>query len=183
MQVILSLLNLQLNTAENPAVQQALTESITRLRSMAFVHEMLYKSINLAKINMMDYIKTLLKYLFSTYNVAKNQIETVIEVDDISLGVDKAIPCGLIINELNSNTFKYAFPDNRQGKIMVLLKKNNQDIILTVSDDGIGTSLKIDLKSSQTLGVKLIHALVKQLNGTIAINSNQGYHFMIHFPG
>jgi len=181
LQVISSLLNLQVEAMQDPTAQEALIESATRVKSMALVHEMLYQSENLAKIDMGEYVKNLFQYLYDIYNVDPELIKYIIDIDSVSLNIDFAIPCGLIINEIISNTFKHAFPNDQSGKIDVSLKKQANQIMLNVKDNGVGISPEINLDKIQSLGMQLIHNLSKQLGGDIILDRNQGTKFTLTF--
>lgn len=123
LQVITSLINLQVESIQDPLAKNILIESETRIKSMALIHEMLYQSENLSKIEMQSYIKSFISYLIDAYSVDINKIHLTTDIDELSLTIDYAIPCGLIINELISNTIKYAFPNKDQGNVHVSLKK------------------------------------------------------------
>src|SRR6185369_2875231 len=126
-------------------------------RSMALIHEKLYQSKDLARIDFAEYIRTLAANLFRSYRVNSDAIVLSIEVDDVSLSVDTAIPCGLIINELVSNSLKYAFPKGGAGKIKVELNlEGNNNFTLVVSDDGVGFPKELDFRTTESLGLQLV---------------------------
>jgi len=179
LQVITSLINLQLDSVDNVESRQALIESVTRIKTMALVHEMLYQSNNLSEIKLNNYIELLINNLYEIYNVSHKTIKFQLQFDDVVLSIDKAITLGLIINEIVSNSFKHAFPGNQPGEIHCSLKKTNNKIILTISDNGIGIPDQFDPTTAQTLGMRLIMNLTKQLQATIQLSKNKGTTFTL----
>ncbi|MBU7025862.1 MAG: PAS domain-containing protein [Theionarchaea archaeon] len=181
LQIVSSLLNLQSQYIKDKKYAEMLRESQNRIKSMALIHERLYQSENLAKINLNEYIKTLVHTLIRSYKVSTERIELQIDVEDVSFGIDAAIPCGLIINELVSNSLKHAFPD-RKGKIAVILHSVDGIIELTVSDNGVGIPEDIDFKNTETLGLRLVTILAEdQLNGKVNLIKSKGTTFHITF--
>jgi two-component sensor histidine kinase len=183
LQIMSSLLRLQSSHIKNPDVQKIFLESENRIKAMAIVHNKLYNAKNYEKINFNDYVKTLTNNLFLSYGVNANQIRLNLVLGNIELNIDTAIPCGLIINELISNSLKYAFPNARKGCIEVSLTyENNTDmLVLTVKDDGEGfKSGTIPLKG-ETLGMKLVQLLTAQLDGKLVTNLESGSEFKIIF--
>ena len=175
LQIISSLLNLQADKIENKAAKEKYTESIGRIKSMAIIHELLYKSKNLSTIKIKEYLTELVNYISETYSL-KNEVNVSlkVEVADDHIDISRAIPCGIIINELLSNAFKYAFPSNKKGKIAVEFTNTAPGHYnLKVSDNGIGLSKKINLVDPETLGLQLIFSLVHQLDGKINISSRK----------
>jgi two-component sensor histidine kinase len=162
-------------------------ESQNRVKSIALVHERLYQSKNLGRIDFKDYVQKLITDLFRSYAVNQSMIELDLDIKDISISIDLAVPCGLIINELISNSLKYAFPnyedENKKGLIKINFNKNgNEELILKVSDNGIGiTQNEIEEKRKNSLGLQLIETLVTQLEGSLEIDSNSGTSFIIKF--
>jgi len=181
LQVISSLLNLQAVGMKDERILELLRESQNRIRSMALIHERLYRSENLARINFGEYLRSLVGFLARSYNIP--QVEVKIHVKSISLPVNTAIPCGLIVNELVSNALKYAFPGGLQGQVDVSLElKNETSGVLTVADNGVGFPQEIDFRSTKTLGLQLINTLTLQINGTIELIRARGTTFSITFP-
>jgi two-component sensor histidine kinase len=180
-QVIISLINLQIESIDNPLAKKILIESNTRIKAMVLVHEMLYQSANLAEIEMKAYINDLLRYPIDAYSINDDQIKLLIHVDPISLPVDEAILCGLIINELITNAIKYAFPLGKKGQITVSLKLLDHTVKISVSDNGIGLSDSFDIDSNKTLGMRLIINLAKQLGGDLVVKNDHGACFTINF--
>jgi two-component sensor histidine kinase len=186
MQMISSLLKLQVDSIQDPEVLKPFIESQQRIKAMALVHEKLYQNNNLAKINFTDYVRQLVRELFHSFNVARSRIRLSIEITEIDLTVDVAIPCGLIINELVSNALKYAFPDGKSGRIRIFFAPDtskftdrNSHYILSIQDDGIGITKSINLQNIESLGLQLVYALTEQLRGTIKLDSTEGTTFDI----
>jgi PAS domain S-box-containing protein len=181
LQVISSLLSLQSNAATDPHAQEQLRESQNRIRSMALIHERLYQSENLARINFEDYVRSLGAFLFRSYNV--QGIRFLYKIDQCTLPVDSAIPCGLIINELVSNSLKYAFKGRTEGEIeigFVIVRKTVA--VLSIRDNGIGFPRDLDFRTTQTLGMQLVNTLTAQINGTIGLVRDRGTTFSITMP-
>ncbi|MDX1901008.1 MAG: histidine kinase dimerization/phosphoacceptor domain -containing protein [Gammaproteobacteria bacterium] len=179
LQVISSLLNLQAETTKNSSMKSVLVESSARVKSMALVHEMLYQSDNLSKIPMKEYINNLFNYLYMIYGIDSNKINCTIDVDELYLDIDMAIPYGLIINEIISNIFKHAFPKNKLGEIQFSLNKNSKEIVLIVRDNGVGIPESIYPENATSLGLRLIYNLTRQLNGKITLNRDCGTEFKL----
>ncbi len=181
MQIISSLLNLQTTHTDDEKVVDILKESQNRVKSMAMIHEKLYQSNELARIDFNDYITQLSTFLSQSYMFSNGPVKIVIEVENIYLNIDTAVPCGLIINELVTNSIKHAFPDGLQGTIQITLVESDGKYILTVKDDGTGFPETIDFRNTETLGLQLINNLVLQLDGTIDIILEHGTEFKIYF--
>lgn len=182
MQIISSLLNLQSQYVEGDQMAaDVLKESQNRVKSMAMVHEKLYQSDNLTEIKIDDYIKRLVSDLFYSYNILQDQINPLIDVEKIRFNMETAIPCGLIISELVTNSLKHAFPEKRKGEIRVSLKILNNKYVLVVSDDGVGLPNELDFKKTNTLGLKLVNSLVNQVDGEIELDKSHGAEFTIIF--
>jgi two-component sensor histidine kinase/predicted hydrocarbon binding protein len=186
LQIISSLLNLQLHTIEDPIIHVKFKESVNRIRAMAALHDLLYRSKNFSSIPVSKYFPSLINTLKDSYFLRKEiQIDLDIRVKQDKLEIDKAIPCGLILNETISNALKYAFEGRKEGRIQIILmdkqKGSGKKYRLTVIDDGIGFVLPPDLREAQTLGMQLIHALVLQLDGEINIYTLQGTRIDIDF--
>jgi len=181
LQIISSLLNLQLNVITNKETREMVRESQNRVRSMALIHEKLYQSGNLARISLEEYLRSLTRELFRSYGASGVNLR--MEVEEIGLDVDTAIPCGLMVNELVSNALKYAFPDGKEGEILVKCTQVSRDrVALTVADNGAGLPEDVERKAGESLGFQLIHLLVKQLRGTLDIVRGGGTTFQITFP-
>ncbi|MCZ3365210.1 MULTISPECIES: PAS domain S-box protein [Methanobacterium] len=183
LQIISSLLNLQTRCVEGEETINVLKESQNRVKTMAMVHEKLYQSEDLKDVNFKEYIENLVSDLFYSYGVKKGTIDLKIDADDIKMDIDTAIPCGLIINELVTNSLKYAFPGpNKEDIVKVGLKKLQQDKLrLFVSDNGVGLPENLDMENVETLGLKMVKILVNQLKGTLEVDRTNGTRFKIIF--
>ena len=183
MQTITSLLDLQAESISDPKSKKALKSSQSRIRSMALIHERLYKSEHLARIKAREYIKGLIEYLEGTYQTSDTNIEIKTNVENLFLNLDTAIPCGLIINELVSNCMKYAFTENFSGRVLVkLCKLGDENILLQVKDNGTGIPENINPLNSPSLGLQLVSLLTKQINGQLKIETMKGTNISISFP-
>lgn len=183
LQVISSLLKLQAEKTTNGDAQDALLGGINRIKSMAIIHEKLYQSQDLAWINMGEYLEELVNSLLVSYGKRAEKVDVQFDIAQVSLGIDKAIPCALIVNELVTNSLKHAFPEARKGKINIgLLPATSESYELTVSDNGIGMSENLDLSSMETLGLQLVDMLVRQLRGSMKLKIKHGTKFRIRFP-
>jgi len=185
LQVISSLLILQSKQISGKKNQELFQESQNRVKSMALIHEKLYQSQDLASINFKEYLNTLIIGLFRSYQSHSSHVELKLDVEDITLGIDSAIPCGLIINELVSNSLKYAFPNGREGVISVALRSlNKKDVELAVSDNGIGMPEDLDFRNTKSLGLHLVTILAEdQLEGEIKLSRDKGTEFRIKLKG
>ncbi|MEA5626487.1 PAS domain S-box protein [Nostoc sp. UHCC 0251] len=180
--IVSSLLQMQCRRIQDPVVAATLRDSQNRIASIALVHEKLYRSEDLADIDFAQYIPDLTTHLFNSYNVSSSQIQLKIQVAHASLDIETAIPCGLIINELFSNALKYAFVGKNSGEIEVnFYKECESNLTLIIRDNGIGLPENFDSKTTKTLGLTLVHGLVKQLVGKLEIDSQQGTQFKITF--
>jgi PAS domain S-box-containing protein len=181
--IVSSLLQMQCRRTTDQEATTILRDSQNRISSIALVHEKLYRSDDLANIDFAQYIPELTTHLFDSYNVNSSHIKLNIAVDDVSLDIETAIPCGLIINELISNALKYAFLHGCVGEIYIkLCSQKNNSFSLIVRDNGVGLPENFDAKKAKTLGMTLVQGLVKQLKGSLEINSDQGTEFKIYFP-
>jgi two-component sensor histidine kinase len=149
---------------------------------MSLIHEKLYRSENLTKIDFNEYIRDLANGLFQSRGVT-GKIELTLNIEKISLGIDHSIPCGLIINELITNSIKYAFPEDRKGEIKVSLHINDENMIeLVVSDNGVGIPEDLDFRNTESLGLHLVTILAEgQLHGKIDLDRGNGTEFKIKF--
>ena len=181
MQIISSLLNLQTRYVDDEKVVDILTESQNRVKSMAMIHEKLYQSSGFSRICFADYVKNLTKFLFQSYVVDPSCIRIKTDIEDIFLDIDTAIPCGLIITEMVTNSLKHAFPSGKKGWIIIRLINYNDTFILKVIDNGVGFPKNLDFKNTETLGLQLINSLVMQLDGIMELKMNNGTEFKITF--
>lgn len=183
MQVIASLMSLQMDDITDEKSRRLLTNTSDRVNSMAMVHEKLYQSKDLGKIDFTDYIHELASDLIATYNIKSSNIRLDIDCNYVKLDINKSIPCALIINELVSNSLKYAFPGDSAGIITISLKQSTDTgYELSVSDNGTGLPETLNIKTVHTLGMTLVHALTDQLGGTLLIEKDGGIRFRIRFP-
>jgi len=182
MQVISSLLKLQSGRIEDKRSVEMLKESQDRIRSMALVHEKLYESKDLTNIDFNEYIEHLVQTLFRSYGVNREKIRLKLNIKRVMLKIDKAIPCGLIVNELILNSLKHAFADGDRGEIEVsLVFINENEVELTVSDNGIGIPEEMDFNNSGSLGLKLVNILTDQIDGKLDLDQSKGTKFQIRF--
>jgi two-component sensor histidine kinase len=183
LQVISSLLNLQAASLSDPQAAEMLKESQNRVRSMALVHDQLHRSPDLSRIGFREYVKNLCASLFSSYGVDSARIALRVDVEDIALPIDAAIPCGLIVHELVSNSLKHAFPGGRRGEIFIGLKSQPpRGTVLTVADNGIGLPKTIDLFTASSLGLRLVRILAGQIEAPVRHRSGAGTVFEIELP-
>ncbi|MBF0505451.1 MAG: PAS domain-containing protein [Nitrospirae bacterium] len=181
MAVVSSLLYLQSKKMENATVRSLFEESQQRVRSMALVHEKLYQTKDLSSVNFEDYIKSIISEIISLYRIDTGAITMEINVEDIELDLEAAVPCGLIINELLTNALKYAFPDNRSGVLSVHFTKAEDTYTLSIKDNGAGLPEGFDYKETSTLGLRLVTVLTGQLRGTFQIKSDEGTEAIVTF--
>jgi len=182
MQVIVSLLDLQTNGIENKQVRDALRESKSRVQTMAAVHETLHESDKMSDIDLQSYISKIIPAIFNTYSIEPGRVTLNSDVQEVPISISQASPLGLIINELISNSLKYAFPDDRKGEITITMKKADKELELTVMDDGVGMPEGLEWRNSNSLGLKLICSLTEnQLGGSVEMERNNGTKFTIKF--
>jgi PAS domain S-box-containing protein len=182
LQIMSSLLRLQSSHFKDLSIQQVFKESENRIKAMAIIHNKLYTSSNYDKVDFTDYVRTLAQNLFLSFGADTERIRTKIEFDSIFLNIDTAIPCGLIINELLSNSLKYAFPGKKKGSILITMNSNGENMVLSVKDDGVGFKKNVDINNSKTLGLKLVYLLSHQMDGQIETSSSsKGTEFKIKF--
>lgn len=179
--IIQSLLQLQSRHIDDKDVLEIFKESQNRIKSMAFIHQRLYQHDNLKKINFGDYPETLASDIFKSYVSNPDQITLDIDTADVTLDIDTAIPLGLILNELISNSLKYAFPDGRRGKLIVKSYLKGNEYSLIVSDNGIGLPEGLDYEKSDSLGLKLIYSLSDQIGAEVKVDTTNGTKFEITF--
>jgi two-component sensor histidine kinase len=184
LQVISSLLNLQVASVSSEAARKGLVESQSRIQSMALLHQLLYQSKDLARIDLGDYLRALVDYLVGTYAADSLRIETTLVAPHVRLDLDRSIPCGLIVNELVTNAFRHAFPAGRSGHIVVeLTEQGGGRLALEVRDDGVGMPAGVDLEHGQTFGLQIARLLAMQLDGDMKIRSDHhGTSVRVTFP-
>jgi PAS domain S-box-containing protein len=180
LQIISGLLELQAFQIRDDSVRYALLDSQSRVKSMALVHEKIYQSEDLSSINYKEYIDQLAEYLFATHE--QPNVTYSIDSDNVNMPIDSAIPTGIIINELITNSLKHAFPDGRNGSVGIKLKNHSNGVTLVVEDNGIGMKKEVDLSTSTSLGLELVNALSQQLNATVQVDTQNGTRFTFQIP-
>ena len=193
LQVISSLLDLQADKFDNPKVIEAFRESQNRVISMALIHEELYKEEGTDTLDFSEYLKTLAENLFQTYRLSSKNIHLNMDLEENAFfDMDTAVPLGIIVNELLSNSLKHAFPGRDKGEIRIKLRRegNGQydvegcrstSYTLTVSDNGVGIPENLDIEDLDSLGLQLVTSLVDQLDGELNLKRNNGTEFTVKF--
>jgi two-component sensor histidine kinase len=185
LQVISSLLNLQMARIQDPEQREAFKDSQNRIRSMSLVHELLYQNLDFRKTDYAGYIRSLVLDLLRSYGISTRRIAHEIHVQNVAIPLNKAIPCGLIINELVSNALKYAFPPSFTGKPRLTIRLRaleSGQMELTVRDNGVGLPKGFSVKKSDSLGLQLVSMLTEdQLKGRLGIVSRNGTKFIVQF--
>ena len=181
--VIASLLFLQSRQIQDHQARLFCQESRDRVQTMAEIHTQLYESQNLTSVRFGAYVDRLVRNLFHSYSIDPSRIHVKKEIQEIELGVDAAIPCGLILNELISNVFKYAFPEGSgdRGKMTVILKEDHGTVQLQVLDNGVGMPMKFDIEKSESLGLQLVKMLAEQIHGHLELIVDHGTCFSVTF--
>ncbi len=174
LQIIASLLNLQSRYISDPQTLAAIRESQNRVKAMALVHEKLYRSEDISHISLYDYIRFLGTGLFQFYDAKIRGIQFTLEIADVNVDIDSAIPLGLILNELISNSLKYAFPEGRKGIVAISVKKEAHTLTVLYRDNGIGIPADLDWRDTPSLGLRLVNTLVDQMNGTVELDRSAG---------
>jgi PAS domain S-box-containing protein len=179
-QIISSLINLQLSKSQTSRPEDLLLETKNRIRSMALVHEKLYRTESLSSIDFAEYLKTLIRDLEMNYRVEEFKPHIRFTLSPVFLDIERAIPCGLIANEIITNAFKYAFPAGFKGRpVIEIILQHNGHLMLTIKDNGIGFSESVDFESSKTLGLALIGMLIKQIGADLEFSGTNGASYMI----
>ena len=182
LQIISSLLKLQGGYTNDPIASEYLKISQQRVKTMALIHQQLYRSGDLSGIDFGEYLKKLIDHLLTAYGIDKNQIALVVKTKGIFLSIENAIPCGLIVNELISNSLKHAFYKQNKFRVAALLSQENNTYNLTIKDNGKGFPKDIDFRNTSSLGMQLVITLTEQLGGEIQLNNSVGTEFIISFP-
>lgn len=183
MAVISSLLGLEMRKLKDPHAVHIITEARSRIKSMAQIYDTLSQSDNLERIDFRRYIQNLVQGLFQVYNIHPNTIQMNVQVEEVQIDLKKAVPCGLILNELISNALKYAFPDGKTGEIDIVLQKKGRDKIeISVKDDGVGFSEPFNKRSPKTMGLHIVTTMVQQIDGQMQYIDRKGTEFRISFP-
>ncbi len=183
LQVISSILNLQSSYVRDKRTLEILLESQNRIKSMAFVHESLYQTKDFSNISFREYVENISRNLVHSYAATDSAPALKLDLDDIQLHLDTAIPCGLIINELLTNSLKYAFPAGKKGKIGITIREKAGKVTIGISDNGVGLPPDIDFRNTESLGLQLVVSLVEQINGKIKLDTKKGTNFTIEFSG
>lgn len=182
MQLMLSLLRLQSRQVKDKEASEILGVWRNRIRTIALIHEKLYSSEDMTRINFKDYIQVLAVSLFHAFEVKESEIQLNNKVEDVFLDINAAIPLGLIVNELISNAIKHAFPDKRSSKIdLEMYLENEEHYILIIEDNGVGIKEKIDVRNPQSLGLQLVNDLIEQIGGSFDFDGRNGTSFRISF--
>lgn len=180
--VISNLLDLQADTLEQEEQRNLFAESQNRIQTMALIHEQLYQSDDLSQVNFANYIQNLIEKLSLSYRTKHCEVKMILDVEPITLNLETAIPCGLLINELVTNSFKYAFPNSQCGTIKIELKLyEEQQIYLKISDNGIGIPEDVDWQDSPSLGLRLVSILADQLEASLEVDCSNGTSFTLTF--
>jgi two-component sensor histidine kinase len=180
LQIISSLISLQSNRVDDEETLHLFQKTRNRIQSMALVHEKLYQSGDFTRINLAEYIQDLVFNILSSYGSFSHRITLEMDCEPVWMNINTAIPCALIINELVTNSVKHAFPHDKTGKIIIELHQEEDQIIITCTDTGVGLPHDINLRETSTLGLKLVQALTEQLKGKIKILSGEGTSFELH---
>lgn len=182
LQVVSSLLGLQARLISDCGAKKQFEDSQHRIQSMALLHETLYRSNSLDKLDFSEYLRRLTEQIFRSHRTSQ-RVRLHIDLEQVPLHMDVAVPCGLIVTELISNALKYAFPCARQGEVRLELHRIDRDgAVLTVADNGVGLPPDVDWVNARTLGLRLVRALAQQLRATIKLEGSAGTRFRIYFP-
>jgi PAS domain S-box-containing protein len=182
LQIVSSLLHLQSDQETHPTVQAVFKEAQRRVLSMALIHESLYRSQNLARVNLAEYIETLCAHVFRSFGADGTRIKLVTSLEPVVLGLEQAVPCGLILNELLSNAMKYAFPEGLAGQITLTLRAHSDQVFLQIADNGIGLPPAIPNAPARPPGLGLVAMLTKQLKGELVAERGEGTALQLAFP-
>ncbi|MBU2648464.1 sensor histidine kinase [bacterium] len=173
---------LQADSVDDDQIKTALKEGQARVYAMSAVHEMLYESEQLSEIDLKTYLSKLTDTIFQTYSIDHRKVNLTSDIGDASISINQAYPLGLVVNELISNSLKYAFPNDKKGDITVVMRKLNSLLTLTVKDNGVGIPDTMDWKNAGSLGLNLVRTLVEnQLGGSLDMEKNNGTTFTIQF--
>ncbi len=182
MQVISSLVDLQADQVNDPDMRVIFQDVINRVRTMAMIHEKLYQSTDLAHVDFADYTQSLVSKLWQAQGAALMGIELKLDLKPVVLPITSAVPCGLILNELFSNTLKHAFPGRRNGLVVLTLgKKSDKMVYLSVYDDGVGFAAGVDWEQSRSLGLRIVKMLARQIDAHVEVINDNGTKFIIQF--
>jgi two-component sensor histidine kinase len=180
LQIILSIINLQFGTVKDKKTLDLLRDVRNRIKAMSFVHELLYQANDFSSINFSEYVSNIINNLIYSY-AQKQSVVLKQDIDPVFLDLDIAIPCGLIINELITNSLKYAFSENENGELFISLKQTDGTIKMVIADTGKGFPNTINFRKTKSLGMQLVVALLDQIGGTIELDNTNGTAFSIAF--
>jgi len=180
--ILVSLINMQKSQSQSEEVKQSLTNLQLRIKTMALVHEMLYRSVDFEKISFPDYVRSVASVVSSTYG--RMNVHLDFKMEPIIINIETAIPLGLILNELLSNAYRHAFTSNDSGIVTITFKKNKtaNSYALTVADTGTGLPDGFSMEGSKTMGLQIVDILVKQIEAHLQIEQGNGTSFTINFP-
>jgi PAS domain S-box-containing protein len=181
LQVISSLINMQVRKVTGAADRAALEDCQIRVQAIALIHEQLYQSHDYANVPFSEYTRVLVNNVFRTMGVSPDSIKLDLAIEEVAVPVDKAIPCGLLLNELITNALKHAFKDRTDGELRVELARTDGNIRLVVEDNGVGLPADLDVRGASSLGLRLVNTLVRQLQATLAIGDHAGARFELNF--
>ena len=181
MQVMSSLLSLQARAVSEKQISRMLQDNQNRIQSMALLHEILYQSDDLAAVDFAKYALRMVQHVFRSYGINDQQVRLRSEFDALALDLDEALPLGLLINEVVSNSLKHAFHNGRNGEVYIGLRQSNGDVSLVISDDGIGLPDDLDCMTSPSLGLRLVRTLAQQLRAKLDIRSPGGAEVILTF--
>ena len=182
LQIVSSLLSLQSAKIVDKRDLDLFRESQSRVKSIALIHEKLYRSDDLSQIDLKEYVDGIVANLQATYGVNSDRIKITIDIQDVHINLDKGIPCGLVINEMVTNCFKHAFPADRKGEVSISMRLEDGNYMLMVNDNGVGLPENFDALKLTSLGIQLVSTLTAQLKGAMTIAVKDGTTFRISFP-
>jgi PAS domain S-box-containing protein len=179
--IISSLLDLQVNSIDDPTAKSILNSTRHRIHSIALIHDKIYHTENITSIEAREYFNSIITQLNKVYGARQRDINIVVKIDNVPLPLAYAIPCGIILNELLTNAFKYSFHEGQTGEILVEFHKNNNRFDLSVGDNGVGLPAQLDFRTAETMGLRLINILTQQIKGEISLDQSKGTLFKITF--
>jgi len=183
MQIISSLINLSARNVADPAMKEVLRDVKSRIRAMSMIHDKLLRSEDLVHINFAEFLNDLAIHFYQFYKADPGRVDLKMDAESVNLTIESAVPCGLIAGEMLSNAFRHAFPGGRRGTITVGLKRlNDNEVRLSVRDDGAGIPAALDVQKSESAGMTIISALVGQVNGRLELLRDKGTDFRVVFP-
>src|SRR5206468_7175808 len=182
LQVISSLINMQVRKLEDAASRDALEECRTRVQTIALIHEKLYQSKDYSRVAFSEYAQSLARNVFQTLDVSPSTVSLDLAIDDVALAVDKAIPCGLVLNELITNSLKHGFTDGHSGTVRVEFSRlESGRLRLAVKDNGVGLPEGFDIAASESLGLQLVATLARQLDAELEVTGREGASVQLTF--